>query len=216
MITANEKELLIEYFDKYKSFFVTEHDATDKKLYLRIWIDGGGIYFQQDWFSSLNPILYTDIIAVTSIQNRLVIKCGYPPFPDKYIHIEGYEDAMYEMPDNNCTITNWFQINKEIIKPNSPLIDWAYSYETDDEAVLIFDLFRLGKMDFEYLHSVPVNKDWLFNFLHTHLYKDYTKTFYIRIDKSKILGWFGLWDLINKKSLNEFPIKILKKFSKRY
>ena len=64
MITENEKELLVEYFGKYKSFFVTEYDAAEKKLYLRIWIDDDGVWFQQDFFSAKHKVFYKDIKIV--------------------------------------------------------------------------------------------------------------------------------------------------------
>ena len=212
MIPEIDKEILENYFKQYKSFFVTEYDAADKKLYLRIWLENDCVKLQQDFFSPIEIILYKDIETVVTTHNRLAIRCNYKPFPLKTIHIEGFEEPMCEPSDKKCTITDFFDINRKIIKPNSFLIDWNRSRETNEYTILIFDLFRLGKIDFDFLQTQPVNKDWLFNFLHSHICENLTKALYIKVDKIKRIGIFGFWDLVNEKIINEFPIKLLKNF----
>lgn len=202
MITENEKELLVEYFDKYKSFFVTEYDAAEKKLYLRIWIDDDGIWFQQDFFSAKHKIPYKDIQIVTLIgQNRLAIRCQYKPFPDKTIHIEGFEEPLCDPSDKDCTMTNFQNIESEI-RTNEKLIQDRFFNKSENSVYYIYDLFRLGKIDIGSLEKYRCNKRWL-NGIHKHKYNENTKTLYARRNITTNEKFYGLWDYLNQTKLSE-------------
>ena len=210
MITANEKELLVEYFDKYKSFFVTEYDAADKKLYLRMWINDEGIWFQQDFFSAKHKIPYKDIKIVSLItENRLAIRCEYKPFPNKIIHVEGFEDSMCEPSDKPCNdgiLKNFEKKIREDKDVINLLVDRYYSHETDNENYFILDLFRLGKLN---QNKFTLFTKWTLERLHTSDYPNNTKAMYIVSQKNRPKNKeFGLWDMKEQKPLNKFSFNI--------
>ena len=203
MITANEKELLTEYFDKYKSFFVTEYDAAEKKFYLRIWLEEDGIWFQQDFFSLPYCISFENIEIVTTIQNRLAIKIFYPPFKKRTIHIEGFEEPLCDIPDKEWTAKDYHEIEKLIKgKKDSNLIWDIFGDKAARKVYRIYDLFRVGKIDFTTLYFLNYNQEW-FDKLHTGDFKEQTKTLYSVFDaNSKETKW-GLWDYKTQSSLKE-------------
>ena len=210
MITANEKELLIEYFDKYRSFFVTEYDAADKKLYLRIWLEEDGIHFQQDFFSAVKVVYYDNIKIATRItENRIAIRYMSKPFPEHTIHIEGFEDPMCEPSDKPCNDEFLMDFERKIRKNKyliNLLVDRYYSHETDNENYFILDLFRLGKLN---QNKFTLFTKWTLERLHTSDYPDNTKTMYMVSQKnSPKYKEFGLWDMQTKEPLNKFSFNI--------
>lgn len=202
MITAIEKELLVEYFDKYKSFFVTEYDAADKKLYVVIELKEDGLYFHQDFFNIPYIIPYENIEMVTSItQNRLAIRCCYKPFPKKTIHIEGFEEPICHPSDKKTTMSDFNNINQDYLCKNKDLVDTYFSGLTKEKAYYIYDLFKIGKLDFSLLYKLECNQEWLKN-LHTLDFKNHTKTLCIVQDRKTKVKRMCLWDYTTQKCLN--------------
>lgn len=210
MITAVEKELLEEYFDKYKSYFVTEYDATEKKLYLRIWLEEDGIHFQQDFFSAVKVVYYDNIKIATRItENCIAIRYISKPFPEHTIHIEGFEEPMCEpshKPCNDRILKNFEKKIREDKDVINLLVDRYYSHETDSENYFILDLFRLGQLN---QNKFTLFTKWTLERLHTSDYPNNTKTMYMVSQKNKPKNKeFGLWDMKEQKPLNKFSFNI--------